>query len=377
MDLAPEDVLRDRAADQRRGDIVEKARKDGDDDEQRQGAFPVVGQERGHLVGNSAPLEMPRQQRETHEEQKQVRENHPLVLHVQGEPREARAELEARERELVDRDRRESRQRDRKRMMVEHADADQGRCEQDEIDRNAQKAERRSRDLARDRRGRRGDGIQDHRKNKAEGAQPLHSILRRPGLARNGRPFAAPAPFCSAREDSVASPSAPLPHARTEPATFRTPNSRLSDAVRRAVVNDRRDRCWVNWLLLDPNPNRLRGDFTTSAGAAPRLSQQPFREMGRKQQPRGLRRRGCRRTAAPPPRTRRRPQYCALVVRSGGAKAERVIAGSRGVAATPWSIRASARRWAAYLTPRSRAPDAAARRAALFETRVKDAADTP
>ena len=54
VNFAAEDMLRDRAADQRRGDIVEKARKDGDDDEKRKAAFPVVRQERGHLVGNPA-----------------------------------------------------------------------------------------------------------------------------------------------------------------------------------------------------------------------------------------------------------------------------------------------------------------------------------
>ena len=104
------------------------------------------------------------------------------MLHVQGEPREAGAELEARERELVDRDRGEPRQRDGERVMVEQADPDQGRCEQDEIDRNAEETERRGRNLARRRRGRRGGGMQGHCKNEAESAQPLHSILR-PGLS--------------------------------------------------------------------------------------------------------------------------------------------------------------------------------------------------
>ena len=69
-------------------------------------ALPVVGQEGRHHIGHPALLEMPRQQRKAHQQQEQVREDHPLVLQVQRKPGEAGAELEAGERELVDRDRR-------------------------------------------------------------------------------------------------------------------------------------------------------------------------------------------------------------------------------------------------------------------------------
>ena len=61
------------------------------------------------------------------------------MLHVQGEAGEAGAELEARECQLVDRDRSEPRQRHRERVMVENRDAEERQSEQNEIDRNAEK----------------------------------------------------------------------------------------------------------------------------------------------------------------------------------------------------------------------------------------------
>ena len=111
---------------------------------------------------------MPRQQCETHEEQEQVRENHPLVLHVQGEPGEAGAELEARERELVDRDRREPGQRDLQAYDDGKPRPRAGSAEQDEIDRNAEKIKRRPRKFTRCRRGRRCDQTACHGKDEAE-----------------------------------------------------------------------------------------------------------------------------------------------------------------------------------------------------------------
>ena len=114
-----ENMARHGAADQRGGDVVEEARQHEYDDEQHESALPVVGQEGRHLVGDAALLEMPRQQRKTHQQQEQVREDHPFVLQVPGETRQAVAELEAREREFVEGDRRKSRERDFERAMME------------------------------------------------------------------------------------------------------------------------------------------------------------------------------------------------------------------------------------------------------------------
>ena len=90
VDLAPENMPRHRAADQRGGDVVEEARQHEHDDEQRKAALPVVGQEGRHLVRDAALLEMARQQREAHQQQEQVRQDHPFVLQVPAETREAR-----------------------------------------------------------------------------------------------------------------------------------------------------------------------------------------------------------------------------------------------------------------------------------------------
>ena len=86
---------------------------------------------------------MPRQQRESHQQQEQVGEDHPLVLQVQREAGQPGAELEAGEGELVERDRRQPGQRDCERVMMKQRDAEQRQAEQDEIDRNAEEIERR------------------------------------------------------------------------------------------------------------------------------------------------------------------------------------------------------------------------------------------
>ena len=136
--LSSEHVPRHRAADQRGGDIVEEARQHEHDREQHEPALPSVRQERRHFVGDAAVLEMARQDREAHQQQEQVREDHRLVLHVQREAGEASAELEAGEDELVDDDGGEPGERHLQRLVVEDRDADQREREQDEVDRNAE-----------------------------------------------------------------------------------------------------------------------------------------------------------------------------------------------------------------------------------------------
>ena len=107
-----------------------------------EGALPVVGQERRHDVGQLALLEMARQQRKAHQQQEQVGEDHPLVLHVQRETAEARPELEAGEAELVGDDGGEPGQRHLQRVVVEQRDAEQRQREQDEVDGDAEEIER-------------------------------------------------------------------------------------------------------------------------------------------------------------------------------------------------------------------------------------------
>ena len=83
MDLAAEHVARDRAANDRRRNVVEEARQHEHHDKQHQAAFPIVRQQRRHLVGNGAFLEMPRQQRKSHQQQEQIGEERELVAQMQ------------------------------------------------------------------------------------------------------------------------------------------------------------------------------------------------------------------------------------------------------------------------------------------------------
>src|SRR5262249_30753111 len=91
-----------------------------------------------HLIGNAAQLEMAREQGKAHEQQEQVREDHPFVLEMKSKAGEARASLEAREGELVGDDDRQPRERDRERVAVEQCHAEKRKTEQDEIDWNSQ-----------------------------------------------------------------------------------------------------------------------------------------------------------------------------------------------------------------------------------------------
>ena len=139
--LAAEHLARHHAADQGRGDVVEEARQHAHDHQQQEGALPVVGQEGRHDVGQLALLEMPREQREAHQQQEQIGEDHPLVPHMQRKAAEAGAELEAGEGELVGDDGGEAGERDLQGVLMEEGDAQQRRGEQDEIDGNAEEVE--------------------------------------------------------------------------------------------------------------------------------------------------------------------------------------------------------------------------------------------
>ncbi len=136
--LAAEHRHRHRAADHRRGDIVEEARQHEDHHEQDERAFPVAGQEARQERGNAAVLEVLGKQREAEQEPQQIREDHPFVQQMQPEAGESRARLEAREQKLVEDDRGETDQRDFERVMMEQRDAEQREREKNEIDRDAE-----------------------------------------------------------------------------------------------------------------------------------------------------------------------------------------------------------------------------------------------
>ena len=141
MDFALEDMPSHRAADQGRCDVVEKARQHEHDGEQHKPAGPTVRQERWHLVRDAAVLEVPRQDRKAHQQQEQVGEDHPLVVHLQHEAAEALSLPEAGEEQLVDGDHRKPGQRDLQRLVMEDRDAEQRQAEQNEINRDAEQVD--------------------------------------------------------------------------------------------------------------------------------------------------------------------------------------------------------------------------------------------
>lgn len=145
MDVALEHVARDRAADQGGSDVVEETREHKNDGEQRNAASPAIRKKRRHLIGYVTLLEVAGKDGEAHQQQEQVRQDHPLVLHVPSQAGEPGAELEAGEDELVEEDCSEPRQRDLKRSMMEDRHAYQRQREEDEIDRNAEHEYRRHR----------------------------------------------------------------------------------------------------------------------------------------------------------------------------------------------------------------------------------------
>jgi hypothetical protein len=72
-----------------------------------------------HLVGGPPlPPAMPREDREAHQQQKKVGEDHPFVLPMRRQAGETRAKLEAGEDELVDRDDRKTRERHAKELHL-------------------------------------------------------------------------------------------------------------------------------------------------------------------------------------------------------------------------------------------------------------------
>ena len=137
MDFALEQLQRHRPADQGRRDVVEEARDEPDDGQQEEGALPVVGQQRRHHIGNAALLEVAREQRKAHQQQEQVRQHHPFVLHMLEKSRRARTGLEAGESELVGGDGEETDERHVERLVVEKGDSKQRQREQDEVDGDA------------------------------------------------------------------------------------------------------------------------------------------------------------------------------------------------------------------------------------------------
>ena len=83
--------------------------------------FQPCGRKAGISSGTPLFSKCRDKQREAHQQQEQIREDHPFVLHVQREAGQAGAEFEAGENVLVERDHGKAGERDRQGVMVKHA----------------------------------------------------------------------------------------------------------------------------------------------------------------------------------------------------------------------------------------------------------------
>jgi hypothetical protein len=134
MHLGLEQLVRHGAADQGRGDVVEETGNGPHHDQQDERALPVVGQVLGQDHRHMAFLEMPGEDGEAHQQAEQVDQGHPFMAQVSGETRHPGAGLEPGHRDLVNRNRGDTGQRDIKGLVMEQGDPEQGQREQDEFD---------------------------------------------------------------------------------------------------------------------------------------------------------------------------------------------------------------------------------------------------
>ena len=129
-----EHALRDRATDQRRGDVVEEARQHEHQRQQQEAATPVVRQQVGQPPRQPALLEVARQQREPEQQHEQVGEHRPLAAEVTEQAGKARHTVETSRRQLVDRDRGEPGRGHLERAGMQDGNAEQCAGEQHELD---------------------------------------------------------------------------------------------------------------------------------------------------------------------------------------------------------------------------------------------------
>ncbi len=138
MHFAAENLMRHRAADQGRGDVVEKTGKQPHHRQQYETALPVMRKIFRQHCRHVTLLEMARQQREPHQQTKQIGEDDPFVLDMSDKAHRAFTGLKTGEKDLVGRDRRQAAESNAHGVLMKHRDAKQGYPKQDEIDRDAE-----------------------------------------------------------------------------------------------------------------------------------------------------------------------------------------------------------------------------------------------
>src|SRR5438034_8306525 len=102
MHSGSEELMRHRATDQRRSDVVEKTGKNPHHHQQQETAFPIMRKILRQNQRHVALLEMARQQSETHEQTKKVRKDDPLVTKVIHKSNHAGTRLKAGESDFID-----------------------------------------------------------------------------------------------------------------------------------------------------------------------------------------------------------------------------------------------------------------------------------
>src|SRR6185295_6482695 len=101
-------------------------------------AFPSRRQESRQHDGDAALLEMPRQQRESDQQQQQVDQSDPLMMQMVDQAACAGDGREASEEQLVPDDHAEANKRYSERVMVEYGDPSQRGAKQHKIDWDAE-----------------------------------------------------------------------------------------------------------------------------------------------------------------------------------------------------------------------------------------------
>jgi hypothetical protein len=132
-DTVLENMLRDRGADKRRGDVVEERRDHKHEDQEHETAGPVIRQRGRHPIGKAARLELAGKEGEADQKQKQVRKQHPFMREMGKEAGEARAFSEAFAQELLDDDGAKTDEGGGERVAVKDRDGRERGTEQQKI----------------------------------------------------------------------------------------------------------------------------------------------------------------------------------------------------------------------------------------------------
>ena len=137
MHLGLEQLVGHGAANQRGGDIVQKAGNHKHHHQQRKAALPVVGQVFGQNHRHMAFFKMPGQDGKAGEQAEQIGHRHPFVVQMPGKTGQTRASHKASDGDFIHADDGKTAQRHPQREVVKQRHAQQGGGKQKELQRDA------------------------------------------------------------------------------------------------------------------------------------------------------------------------------------------------------------------------------------------------